>query len=74
MKGIVLKVDIDANGALLIDHAKNKYTFSLDDCVGFESYPQAGEEVEFGLDGDDKVYFVEYIPDKHDEKIALKED
>jgi len=74
MKGIVLKVDIDDNSALLIDHAKTKFTFSLDDCVGFEAYPQAGEEVEFGLDGDDKVYFVECILNEDDENKVFKKE
>ena len=60
MVGIIALVNIDENSAVLVDENKKQYSFCLDDCVGFESFPEVGEKVEFDLNGEE-VFFVEAI-------------
>lgn len=71
MTGIIVKIDIDDNGGIVLDENKKQYHFYLEDCVGFESYPQLKEKVDFGLN-DGEVYFLE--PHPSNKKTALKSD
>lgn len=58
MKGKILEVDIDENSAFLLDQEGEKLAFSLDDCVGFDEFPIAGEYVKYGINGGE-IFFVE---------------
>ena len=60
MIGVIARVDIDNNSGIVIDENKEQYPFSLSDCVGFESEPQIGEKVSFGLHGNE-VFFIEAL-------------
>lgn len=60
MVGIIASVNIDKNSAVLVDKNKKQYPFCLDDCIGFESFPEIGEQVEFDLNGEE-VFFVEAL-------------
>jgi len=64
MIGVIARVDIDNNSGIVIDENKEQYPFSLSDCVGFESEPQIGEKVSFGLQGNE-VFFVESLQKEH---------
>jgi CheY-like chemotaxis protein len=57
MIGVIAKIDIDDNSAIIVDKNKKQYPFSLEDGVGFDLYPNLGEEVEFGLNNNE-IYFV----------------
>ena len=69
MIGVIVKVDIDENSAILVDENKRQYPFSLDDCIGFDEAPEVGEKVEFDLN-QDEVFFVEAL--KSDRPIVSK--
>jgi len=60
MIGIIALVDVDKNNAVLVDENKKQYSFSLDDCVGFDTLPNVGEKVEFDLNGNE-IFFVEAL-------------
>ncbi len=60
MIGIIALVDADKNNAVLVDENKKQYSFSLDDCVGFDTLPDVGEKVEFDLNGNE-IFFVEAL-------------
>lgn len=47
MVGIIALVNVDENSAVLVNENKKQYSFSLDDCVGFNTLPEVGEKVEF---------------------------
>jgi len=63
MIGVIAKIDIDGNSAIIVDKNKKQYSFSLEDGVGFDLYPNVGEEVEFGLNNNE-IFFVEPINKK----------
>ncbi len=60
MVGIIALVNIESNSAVLVDENKKQYSFSLEDCIGFEVIPAIGEKVEFDLNGDE-IFFVESL-------------
>ncbi len=70
MLGIIALVNIDDNSGIVVDEKKKQYPFSLDECVGFETYPEVGEKVEFGLN-DGEVYFVEPNSNKTDTNAQI---
>ncbi|WP_156928226.1 hypothetical protein [Sulfurospirillum arcachonense] len=60
MIGIIAQLDVKNNSAIIIDDNKKRYSFALDACIGFETFPELGEKVKFGLEGEE-VFFVEAI-------------
>ena len=68
MIGVVARVDIDKNSGVVIDENKEQYPFFLSDCIGFESEPQIGEKVSFGLHGDE-VFFVESLQKNYSKNL-----
>lgn len=72
MLGTILEIDTYENIGVLADKENNEYTFSLDDCVGFEDTPQIDEVVEFGVNSGE-VFFVEPTFGK-DENEEIEDD
>ena len=68
MVGIIALVNIDKNSAVLVDENKKQYSFSLDDCVGFDTLPEVGEKVEFDLNGYE-IFFVEALKSEKPQEI-----
>ncbi len=68
MIGIIALVNVDENSGVLVNESKKQYSFSLDDCIGFESFPDIGEKVEFDLNGDE-VFFVEALKSEEPQEI-----
>lgn len=62
MRGVIARVDTQDNSAILVDDTKRQFVFSLDDCIGFEEYPEVGEQVSFDLT-DGEIFFVEPLKD-----------
>jgi len=68
MIGIIALVNENENSAVLVDKNKKQYSFDLDDCVGFDTFPEVGEKVEFDFNGNE-IFFVEALKSEKPQDI-----
>lgn len=72
MKGKITDIDLSSNSGILHDESEIAYTFSLDDCVGFEDVPEIGVFVDFGVNGDE-IFYIEPLTQDEDMNSLTKE-